>query len=95
MGAPMPDPQARIRLAALLFRTAMPQLAKALAAAGHAPPRAEEKGRLFGRLEEAAWSFGPEVDEGSEEDGWEEAVLARHPVRARLAAAVEDVVKAR
>lgn len=91
----MPDPQARIRLAALLFRAAMPQLAKALAAAGQAPPRPEEKERLFARLEEAAWSFGPEVDEERDEDAWEEIVLARPEVRDALAAAVADVAKAR
>ena len=91
----MLDPQPRIRLAALLFRTAMPQLAKALAAAGQGPPRPEEKERLFARLEEAAWAFGPEVYDGSDDAAWEEKVLALHPVRARLAAEVEDVARAR
>ena len=89
------DVQARVRLAALLFKTAMPQLAKALAAAGEPPPRPGEKERLFARIEESAWTFPVEVYDGSEDAGWEERVLALHPVRARLAALVEDVVKAR
>jgi hypothetical protein len=91
----MIDPQPRIRLAALLFRAAMPRLAQALAAQGRGPPRAEEKERLFARLEEAAWAFGDEVVEGSDEDGWETRVLAHPAVRTLLAAAVEDVAKAR
>ena len=91
----MPDPQPRVRLAALLFKAAMPRLAKALAAAGRGAPRPEEKERLFARLEEAAWGFAPEVYAGSGGDDWEEAVLARPDVQARLAAEVEAVARAR
>lgn len=83
--------QARIRLSALLFRAAMPRLAKALAAAGEAPPRPEEKEALLARLETAAWTLGPEVLRGPDDAGWEERAVADPSVEAALAGAIGEI----
>lgn len=84
--------QARVRLSALLFRSAMPRLAKALPT----PPRPEEKERLYAGVERAAWEMDERLLDGSEDDdAWDEKVLADPAVRARVAALVADVAKAR
>ena len=85
----------RMQLPALLFKAAMPRLAKALAAAGQPPPRAEEKERLFARLEEACQDLPDEVFQGWEDPAWEERAPTLPPVRALLETAVADLVAAR
>lgn len=88
--------QGRVRLAMLLFRSAMPRLAGAFADAGEAPPRPAEKERLLARLEEAAWDLDESILEGSEEDdAWEERALADPRVEALVAGEVAVVVAAR
>lgn len=87
------DPQPRVQLVGLLFKTAMPMLARATA--GGAPPRPQEKEALLARIEEGAWSLGPEIFDGWDLPDWEEDVLELAPVRALLDAAVSSVVSAR
>lgn len=87
--------QARIRLSALLFRAAMPRFAQALAAAGHAPPRADEKELLLARLERGAWELPSALLFDAEADAWEEKVALSPAVRALLADAVDERVRAR
>lgn len=87
------DPQPRVQLIGLLFKTAMPMLARALGPG--APPRPQEKEALLARLEEGAWSLGPEVYDGWDLPDWEDDVLELAPVRALLDAAVAAAASAR
>lgn len=87
--------QARIRLSALLFRTAMPAFAKALAAAAQPPPRPEEKETLLARLERGAWELPTALLFDADAAGWEDKTLQSPAVRALLADAVDERVRAR